>query len=68
MELSVKGRGTGRQRVVLEAWISQGSRRRFVVTSTERALRAAVLEVRDNLQGQINRHVTRREGARRRQR
>lgn len=66
MELSVKDRDTDKQRVVLEAWIAQGSRERFVATSTERELRAAVLEVRDSLRRQVNRHVTRRETSRRR--
>ncbi|CAN5358111.1 hypothetical protein BH23ACT9_BH23ACT9_37890 [soil metagenome] len=65
MELSVKDRDTDEQRVVLEAWIAQGKRMRLVATSTRRDLDAAVLEVRDDLVTQINKHLTRIESQRR---
>jgi ribosome-associated translation inhibitor RaiA len=65
MELSVKDRDTDEQRVVLEAWIAQGKREKFVATSTLRDLDAAVLEVRGDMVTQINKHVTKLEDRRR---
>lgn len=65
MELSVKDRETPKQRVVLEAWIAEGARQRFVATSTREELRAAVIEVRDDMRRQVNRHLTKQESRRR---
>jgi len=66
MELSVKDRDTDKQRVVLEAWIAQGRRIKFVATSTEPNIDDAVMEVRGDMVTQINRHVTKLEAKRRR--
>lgn len=66
MELSVKDRDTDKQRVVLEAWIAQGRRVKFVATSTEPDIDKAVMEVRGDMVTQINRHVTKREAKRNR--
>ncbi|WP_203337220.1 HPF/RaiA family ribosome-associated protein [Nocardioides limicola] len=66
MELSVKDRDTDKQRVVLEAWLAQGARTKFVATSTRPDLDAAVLEVRDDLVTQINKHLTKAESRRKR--
>ncbi|MTV27304.1 HPF/RaiA family ribosome-associated protein [Nitriliruptoraceae bacterium ZYF776] len=64
LELSVKDRDTNSQRAVLECWIS--GLPKFVATSTERDLDAAVTEVRDDLFVQINRHVDKTTDQRRR--
>ena len=64
LELSVKERDTAKQRTVLEAWIA--GLPKLVATSRERELHKAVTEVRDDLFTQIDRHVTKRESARRR--
>lgn len=64
LELSMKGRDTPEQRTVLEAWIA--GLPRFVATSNERDRDAAVKKVRDDLHRQIDKHVTKRESARRR--
>lgn len=66
MELSVKDRDTDKQRVVLEAWVAQGRRVKFVATSTETSIDDAVMEVRGDMVTQINRHVTKLETKRRR--
>lgn len=58
MELSVKERDTPSQSVVLEAWIAR--RDRLVATSSERELRAALMDVRDDLLRQIDKSVGRR--------
>jgi ribosome-associated translation inhibitor RaiA len=63
LELSVKERDTPSQRTVLECWITGVPR--MVATSTEADIDRAVVEVRDDLFRQLNRHVTRKEGARR---
>lgn len=65
MELSVKDRDTAQQKVTLEIWISARGRTRFVGTSTNEELRAAVNEARDDVHRQIDRFVTKRETARR---
>lgn len=62
LELSVKERGTPSQRTVLECWIAGVPH--MVATSTDTDLDHAVVEVRDELFRQLNRHVTRREDAR----
>lgn len=56
LELSVKERDTDSQKVVLECWIA-GESVRFVGTSHERDLDKAVIEVRDDVHRQVNRHV-----------
>jgi len=63
LELSVKERGTPSQRTVLECWIAGVPH--MVASSTASDLDHAVVEVRDDLFRQLNRHVTRREDARR---
>jgi ribosome-associated translation inhibitor RaiA len=55
LELSVKERDTTSQKVVLEAWIA--GQPRFVATSTQTDLDAALLEVRGDLFTQIDKHV-----------
>ncbi len=62
--LSVKDRGVPAQRTVLECWITGVPHQ--VATSYERDLYRAVVEVRDDLVRLLDRHVTRREDARRR--
>jgi hypothetical protein len=64
LELSVKDRDTGSQRVVLECWIT--GQPRFVATSNEPSIEAGVAEVRDDIFRQIDKHVTRKETNRRR--
>lgn len=64
MEISVKGRGGDQQRVTFEVWIAVSGNSRFVATSSERELGAAITEVRDDMRRQINRFVTRREDSR----
>ena len=58
MELSVKERETPSQSVVLECWIAKKDR--FVATSREDDIRAALVEVRDDLWKQIDKAVNRR--------
>lgn len=55
MELSVKERDTNSQKVVLECWIA--GEPRFVATSQETDLTAALHDVRDDLHRQIDDHV-----------
>ena len=55
LELSVKERDTNSQKVVLECWIA--GEPRFVATSEERELDAAIHEVRGDLFTQIDKHV-----------
>jgi ribosome-associated translation inhibitor RaiA len=62
LELSVKERDTDQQRTVLECWLAGAPK--MVATSTEADLDKAVVEVRDSLRRQINRYVTKKEGAR----
>jgi hypothetical protein len=62
LELSVKERDTDSQRTVLECWIA--GLPKFVGTSTERDLDAALVEVRDDVWRQIDRHVTKKESSR----
>lgn len=64
LEISVKDRDTSKQRMALECWIARVPR--MVATSTRQDLEAAVLECRDDLYTQVNRHVEKREAARRR--
>jgi ribosome-associated translation inhibitor RaiA len=64
LELSVKERDTSSQRVALEAWIS--GLPKLVATSTQRDLDRALVEVRDDLWRQLDRHVTRKQAARKR--
>ncbi len=64
LELSVKGRDTTQQQVVLEAWIA--GHERFVATSREAVLKDAVREARDELWRQIDHAVGKRRDARRR--
>ena len=64
MELSVKDRDTSQQKVTLEVWLAARGRTRFVATSTDLNLHAAVTEVRDDVHRQIDRFVTKRESAR----
>ena len=58
LELSVKERDTSSQKTVLECWIA-GESKRFVGTSNETDLNRAVIEVRDDVHRQVNRHVER---------
>ena len=62
LEISVKDRDTPSQRTVLECWIAGAPK--FVGTSTERDLGKAVIEVRDDVWRQVDRHVTRQEASR----
>lgn len=64
LELSVKERDTNSQKVVLECWIAGSPK--IVGTSTERDLGTAVIEVRDDVFRQIDRHVNKRTDQRRR--
>ncbi|MFA9446498.1 HPF/RaiA family ribosome-associated protein [Egicoccus sp. AB-alg6-2] len=64
LEISAKGRDTDQQRVVLECWIS--GLPKLVATSAEARLDDAIAEVRDDLFRQIDKHVTKQEGSRRR--
>ena len=63
LELSVKDRDTNSQRVTLECWIARVPK--IVATSKNADLDKAVVEVRDDVRRQIDRHVTRKETARR---
>ena len=64
LEISVKDRDTKSQHVALECWIS--GLPKIVGTSKETDLDKAVVEVRDDVWRQIDRHATRAEGRRRR--
>lgn len=64
LELSVKDRTTGQQRVVLEAWIA--GLPKFVATSTEADLTNAIADIRDDLFTQLDRHLSKQEAARNR--
>lgn len=64
LELSMKERDTASQRTVLEAWIS--GLPRFVATSTEQERDKAIVEVRDDLHRQIDKHITKQESSRKR--
>lgn len=65
LEISVKERDTPSQRVTLEGWIAVSGRSRFVATSTQASLMAAVREAGEDLHKQINRFLTKREDSRR---
>lgn len=58
MELSVKGRDTNEQQVVLETWIA--GYERFVATSREPEMKDALNEVRDDLWRQVDDAVNKR--------
>ena len=64
LEISVKDRDTGKQRMTLECWIAKAPR--MVATSTRLDLEAAVLECRDDLYKQVDKFVTKKESERRR--
>lgn len=66
MELSVKGRDTSQQKVTLELWVAARGDTRFVGTSTQQDLRAAVNEVRDDVHRQVDRFLTKQESRRQR--
>jgi len=65
LEISVKDRGTPSQRVVLEGWIAVPGRTRFVGTSTEESLMAAVRETGEDLHTQIDRFLGKQESSHR---
>lgn len=65
LELSVKDRDTPSQKVTLEVWVAASGRTRFVATSKETSLRAAVNEARDDVHRQIDKFLTKRETGRR---
>ncbi|MDI6102739.1 HPF/RaiA family ribosome-associated protein [Actinoplanes sp. NEAU-A12] len=52
LEISVKDRAARGQKVTLEAWLSGGEK--FVATSSEEDLHAAVMDVRDDLRRQLS--------------
>lgn len=62
LEISVKDRDTNKQRMVLECWITGVPR--MVATSRETDLWKGVVEVRDDMWRQVDRHVTRQETTR----
>jgi len=64
-EITVKDRDTAQQRVALECWIAASGRTRFVGTSTDTDLMAAVRETADDLHKQLDKFLTKREDARR---
>lgn len=63
LEISMKERDTAQQRVTLECWITGVPK--IVGTSRNLNLDQAVIEVRDDVWRQIDRHVTKQEGQRR---
>ena len=65
LEISVKERDTPSQRVVLECWIAVSGHTRFVGTSTEAPLMAAVREAADDVYTQVDRFLNKQEGSRR---
>ena len=64
LELSIKERDTDSQRTVLECWIA--GLPKLVATSNESDVDKAVVEVRDDLVRQINKHQEKKETARNR--
>jgi ribosome-associated translation inhibitor RaiA len=64
-EISVKDRDTSQQKVTLECWIAASGRTRFVGTSTDGTLMAAVRECAEDLHKQIDKFLTKREASRR---
>lgn len=64
LEISVKDRGTAKQRMACECWVSKLPK--MVATSTKSELDAAVLECRNDLHKQIDRFITKKEAQRRR--
>lgn len=64
-EITVKDRDSSQQRVTLECWIAASGRTRFVGTSTQADLWAAVRETAEDVQKQLNKFLTKREDARR---
>ena len=65
LEISVKDRDTAQQKVTLECWIATSGRTRFVGTSTDDTLMAAVRECAEDLHKQIDKFLTKREASRR---
>lgn len=65
LEISVKDRDTPSQRVVLECWIALSGDTRFVGTSTDETLMAAVRETAEDVYRQVNRFLDKREDSRR---
>lgn len=65
LEITVKDRDTPQQRVTLECWIAASGRTRFVGTSKQADLWAAVRETAEDVQKQVNKFLTKREDARR---
>ena len=65
LEISVKDRDTPSQRVVLECWIALSGDTRFVGTSTDESLMAAVRETAEDVYRQVNRFLEKREDSRR---
>jgi ribosome-associated translation inhibitor RaiA len=63
LEISMKERETAQQRVTLECWIAGVPK--IVGTSRQLDMDQAVIEVRDDVWRQIDRHVTKQEGQRR---
>lgn len=58
MELAIKQRDTPSQSVTLECWIHDRGDTRFVATSKEGDLQAALMDCREDLWRQIDDHVT----------
>lgn len=65
LEISVKDRDTPSQRVVLECWVAVSGDTRFVGTSTDAKLMAAVRETAEDVHKQLNRFLDKREDSRR---
>lgn len=65
LEISVKERDTPSQRVVLECWIAVSGHTRFVGTSAEASLMAAVRETAEDVYTQVDRFLNKREDSRR---
>jgi ribosomal subunit interface protein len=65
LEITVKDRDTPQQRVTLECWIAAAGRTRFVGTSKQADLWAAVRETAEDVQKQVNKFLSKREDARR---
>lgn len=65
LEISVKDRDTPSQRVVLECWVAVSGDTRFVGTSTDATLMAAVRETAEDVHKQLNRFLDKREDSRR---
>lgn len=60
MEISVKDRETTKQKVTLEVWIAKHRTEPLVATSTERDLRDALNEVREDMWRQLDEMINRR--------